>query len=321
VAAWSLTACSGSDDALTLYNAQHEDLMQAMIDGFTEETGIDVQMRSGSDFELANQIIQEGSSSPADVFVTENSPAMSLVDSKEGFAKVDDNTLAQVPSQFAPSSKNWVGFAARSTVLAYNKNLVTPDRLPLSISDLAKPEWKNKVGFAPAGADFQAIVSAFLVVNGEPAAKDWLSGMKDNAKAYRGNIPVMQAVNAGEIEVGVIYHYYWYKDRAEAGTNSQNTELHYFDNKDAGAFLSVSGAGVVKASKKSADAQRFVNFINGPKGQEILAGSKALEYPVGNNAPASPSLKPLNELDPPLIDISTLNGPKVTELMRNASLL
>src|SRR3954451_17351064 len=70
----------GDGGTLTLYNAQHEDLMKLMVDGFTKQTGIKVNMRNGDDFELANQIVQEGKASPADVFVTENSPAMTLVD-------------------------------------------------------------------------------------------------------------------------------------------------------------------------------------------------------------------------------------------------
>src|SRR5829696_2568193 len=114
---------SGSDAELTLYSAQHEDLVKVMLDGFAKETGIDVVVRSGSDFELGNQLVEEGPASPADVFLTENSPAMTLVASKGLFAPLDAATLAQVPPRFASSGKDWVGFAARSTVLAYNPGL------------------------------------------------------------------------------------------------------------------------------------------------------------------------------------------------------
>ncbi|HEY0449595.1 iron ABC transporter substrate-binding protein [Actinophytocola sp.] len=328
VAVGSLTACGNGDGAaaggsstLTLYNAQHEDLVKAMVAGFTKDTGIKVDIRSGEDFELGNQIVQEGNASPADVFVTENSPAMSLVDSHGGFAKVDAATLAQVPGQFVPSSKNWTGFAARATVLAYNNTQLTADKLPASIMDLAKPQWQGRFGVAAAGADFQAIVSAVLDVKGEAATADWLAGLKANAKIYQGNGAVMKAVNAGEIQAGVIYHYYWYKDRAESGTNSNNTELKFFGGKDPGAFLSVSGAGVLKVSKHQADAQKLVRYLTSKKGQEILSASTALEYSIASDVPANPALKPLAELDPPTIDVAKLNGPKVVELMQNAGLL
>src|SRR6476469_5246760 len=164
---------SGSGGTLTLYNAQHEDLMKLMVDGFTKQTGVKVNMRNGDDFELANQIVQEGKASPADVFVTENSPAMTLVDGAKGFTKVNPAALNQVPPQFAPKDGNWVGFAARSTVLAYNKTQLKPAQLPASILDLAKPEWKGKIGIASAGADFQAIVSAVVALEGEAKAEQW----------------------------------------------------------------------------------------------------------------------------------------------------
>jgi iron(III) transport system substrate-binding protein len=317
--------CGGSDSAnaktLTLYNAQHQDLMKLMVDGFTKATGIEVEMRNGSDFELANQIVQEGGSSPADVFVTENSPAMSMVDSKGGFAFVGDQAVMNVPPSYVPSSKNWVGFAARTTVLAYNAQTVTDADIPASILELADPKWKDRVGIAANGADFQAIVSAVLAVNGEAATEVWLKGLKQNAKIYQGNVPVMKAVNAGEIDTGIIYHYYWYKDQAESGANSENVELHHFANKDAGAFVSTSGAGVVKATKRVELARQFVAFLNGPEGQRILAESNALEYAVGNGMASNDRLKPLSELQPPSIDIGSLNGPQVVEMMQKAGLL
>jgi iron(III) transport system substrate-binding protein len=317
-----LAACGGSDgNSLTVYNAQHEDLMKDMASAFTAQTGIKVKFRSGADFELANQLVEEGSGSPADVFVTENSPAMTLVESNGGFAKLDPATLAQVPARFAPSSGNWIGFAARSTVLVYDTRKLTEAQLPASIMDLADPKWKGKIGIAAAGADFQAIASAVLAVEGEQATAEWLRGLKENAKIYQNNVAVMKAANDGEIEAGVMYHYYWYKDQAESGENSGNTKLHFFGNKDPGAFLSVSGAGVLKSSSKPAEAQQFVKFLAGPGGQRVLADTEAFEYTVGEGTSSNPALKPMSELEPPDVDIATLNGPKIVELMRQAGLL
>ncbi|MGW5363519.1 iron ABC transporter substrate-binding protein [Actinopolymorpha pittospori] len=310
-----------SAKTLTLYNAQHEELVKAMVDEFTKETGIKVNMRSGDDFEIANQIVQEGSASPADVFLTENSPAMVLVDSKQGFAPVDAGTLGQVPSQYTPSDHHWVGFAARATVLAYNSKQLKAADLPASIMDLAKPQWKGKFGIAASGADFQAIVSAVLALKGETATEAWLKGLKTNAKVYQGNTAVLKAVDTGEISAGVIYHYYWYRDRAESGANSSNTELHFFGHKDPGAFVSISGAGVLKNGKHQAEAQELIKFLTGKQGQQILSDSDALEYSVASDVPANKELKPLKELDAPAVDAAKLNGPKVVELMQQAGLL
>ncbi len=324
-----MAACGGSDGTdsagnkptLTLYNAQHEDLMKAMVAAFTAQSGIKVEIRSGEDADLANQIIQEGAASPADVFVTENSPSMTLVDRAGAFAKVDPASLAQVPAQYAAANGDWIGFAARSTVLAYNAKQLTAGQLPASIMDLAQPRWHGKVGIAAAGADFQAIVSAVLTVKGQAATADWLKGLKTNAKVYQGNGAAMRAVNSGEVQTAIIYLYYWYQDRAEAGSNSANVELHFFGNKDPGAFVGVSGAGVLKSSKHQAEAQQLVRYLTGQAGQTVLADSNALEYSVSAQVPTNVALKPLSELEPPVIDISALNGPKVVELMQQAGLL
>ena len=312
---------SGSSTELVVYNAQHEDLVSAMLKGFAKETGIDVTLRNGSDFELANQIVQEGSASPADVFLTENSPAMTLVSGKGLFVQLDDDTAAQVPAAYVSSKKDWIGFAARSTVLAYNTRSVPKADLPASIMDMADPKWKGQVGIAPSGADFQAIVSAVVAVEGQAKAQAWLKGLEANAKIYRNNVAILSAVNSGEIGTGIIYHYYWYQDQAESGANSKNVQLEYFGHQDPGAFLSTSGAGVLKSSKHSEDAQKLVNYLAGKKGQQALVDSNALEYPVGNGIAANPKLKPLSELDPPKVDIGALNGSQVVTMMQQAGLL
>jgi iron(III) transport system substrate-binding protein len=312
---------SGSDAELTLYSAQHEELVSAMVAGFAKETGIDVVIRSGSDFELGNQLVQEGAASPADVFLTENSPAMTLVAGKGLFAPLDAATVAQVPPRYASSGKDWLGFAARSTVLAYNPGLQPVRDLPHSIMDLAGPRWKGAVGIAAAGADFQAIVSAVLATEGEAATATWLAGLQANAKVYRSNVAVMAAVNSGEVRTGIMYHYYWYKDRAESGANSRHVELKFFGGGDPGGFVSVSGAGVLKSSDHAADAQKLVRYLTGPDGQEALVRSNALEYPVGTGIAADSRLKPLSELDPPAVDIGKLDGARVVTLMQRAGLL
>jgi len=332
-AALGLTACGGSTAPatsgtasaeagdITVYNAQHESLTKEWIEAFTAETGITVTMRQGSDTELSNQIVQEGSASPADVFLTENSPAMAQVENAGLFADVDAATIAQVPEEFRPSTGKWTGIAARSTVLVYDKAKLTEDKLPKSMLDLANPEWKGKWAASPSGADFQAIVSALLELKGEAATEEWLQGMKENFKAYKGNSTAMKAVNAGEVDAALIYHYYYYGDQAKTGENSKNVTPYYFKNQDPGAFVSVSGGGVLKSSKKAEDAQAFLKFVTGKKGQEVLKNGTSFEYSVASGVPANDKLVPLVELQAPAVDPAKLNSEKVTELMTKAGLL
>ena len=306
---------------LVVYNAQHESLTRAWADAFTRETGIPVVLRNGGDSDLANQIVQEGSGSPADVFLTENSPAMTLVENAGLFASVEPATQAQVPARYRPSSGKWLGVAARSTVFVYNRSALRDEDVPKSLVDLASPQWKGRWAASPAGADFQAIVSAMLEIKGEAATAQWLAGMKANAASYRGNGAVLRAVNAGQVASGVIYHYYAFVDQAKTGENTRNVSVHYFRGKDPGAFVSVSGGGVLASSKQPAHAQAFLKWITSPSGQEILRTGSSFEYAVANGAASNPKLVPLGELDPPAIDPSRLNGRKVIELMTSAGLL
>lgn len=315
------SVAADNNQGIVVYNAQHENLVQSWVDGFTKETGINVTLRNGGDSELGNQLVQEGSASPADVFLTENSPSMVLVDNAKLFAPLEADTLKQVPAEFRPAHGRWIGIAARSTVFVYNPQKLNETQLPASLMDLAKPEWKGRWAASPSGADFQAIVSAMLALKGEQATLDWLKAMKTHFVAYKGNSTVMKAVNAGQIDGGVIYHYYRFVDQSKTGENSKNTQLYYFKHQDPGAFVSLSGGGVLASSKHKAQAQAFIKYITGKEGQESLRTNNAFEYAVGVNAASNPKLVPLKDLDAPKVEPSTLNSKKVIELMTQAGLL
>ncbi|WP_409301014.1 iron ABC transporter substrate-binding protein [Pseudomonas sp. KCJK8993] len=314
--AWAADA-----DGILVYNAQHEGLTKAWVEGFTRDTGIKVTLRNGDDSEMGNQLVQEGNASPADVFLTENSPAMALVDNAGLLAKVAPTTLEQVGAAYRPSHGNWVGIAARSTVFVYNPAKLGSDQLPKSLMDLATPAWKGRWAASPAGADFQAIVSAVLELKGEAATLEWLKGIKANASLYRGNSAVLKAVNAGQVDSGVIYHYYSFVDQSKTGENSKNTALYYFKHQDPGAFVSLSGGGVLASSKHQEQAQAFLEWITSKQGQEVLKSGRSFEYAVGQGAPSNSQLVPLAELDAPKVDAARLNSKKAVDLMGQAGLL
>jgi iron(III) transport system substrate-binding protein len=308
-------------EGIVVYNAQHESLTKSWVEGFTKETGIKVTVRNGDDTEMGNQLVQEGAASPADVFLTENSPAMVLVDNAGLFAPIAPSTLEQVGAAYRPAHGKWVGIAARSTVFVYNPSKLAEADLPKSLMDLAAPNWKGRWAASPAGADFQAIVAAVLELKGEAATLDWLKAMKTNFTAYRGNSAVLKAVNAGQIDSGVIYHYYSFVDQSKTGENSKNTSLSYFKHKDPGAFVSLSGGGVLASSQHKEQAQAFLKWITGKDGQAILKNGNSFEYAVGKNAESNPKLVPLQQLDAPTVDVSKLDSKKAVELMTQAGLL
>jgi iron(III) transport system substrate-binding protein len=312
---------AAQDDGILVYNAQHESLTQAWADEFTKQTGIKVTLRQGSDLEVGNQLLQEGANSPADVFLTENSPAMVLVDAAGLFEALPQDILDQVPAEYRPSNGHWTGIAARSTVFAYDTRDLTADTLPKTMDELADPAWKGRWAASPSGADFQAIVGAYLALKGEDATAAWLKAMKENSTAVRGNRAAMAAVNNGEFDGALIYHYYWFGDQAGTKENSANVALHYFKHQDPGAFVSISGGGVLASSKHKEQALQFLKFVTGKGGQQILREGDSFEYAIGVGEAANPALTPLAELEAPVVDPSTLDSAKVTELMTEAGLL
>jgi iron(III) transport system substrate-binding protein len=302
-----MTACGGSgSDAITVYSGQHEQTMALLTADFTKRTGIDVKVRHNSEASLANQILREGSSSPADVFITENPPALTVVQRKGLYAPVRASTLAKTPSRFNSPTNDWVGVSARSAVLVYNPDKLKPAQLPRRLEELAGPQWRGKIGFAPAESDFQPLVTALGKLRGAAAQHAWLEGMKRNGKRYDGNVAIVRAVDRGEISAGLIDHYYYYRTRDEIGASKIRARLHYFAPRDAGALVDVSGAAVMKSSKHATDAQKFVAYLVSKPAQEIIAKSQSYEYPLGSGVQTKRDIKPFSELRPPDISVNDL---------------
>jgi iron(III) transport system substrate-binding protein len=313
---------SGSSDSLTLYSAQHEPMTEAFAKGFEEENGAKVQIRYGEDEGLASQIEQEGDASPADVVLTENTPPLESLSEKGLLSKVDSSTLEEVPSQYNSPNGDWVGVAARETVMVYNPKLIAAAELPESILDLAKPEWKGKLAIAPSEPDFVPIVSAIEKLYGEAAAKEWLEGFAANAKHYNDNEGIIAAVDGGQIAAGIINHYYWYEAVAEEGKDKVPSKLHYFGHEDPGALVNVSGAGVLSSSGNQELGQEFLAYLVSEEGQEAMTHSGDWEYPLNAAVPPPPGLKPFDSLDPPKVSPADLgDGSKPVELMQEVGLL
>jgi iron(III) transport system substrate-binding protein len=308
---------------LTLYSAQHHQMVDLLTETFTKQTGIRVRVHSGEAPEIANQIAQEGAQSPADVYFTENSPELTLLDEKGLLAKVDPSVVEQVPAKYSSADGDWVGVLAREDVLAFNPSMIHEDQLPASLLDLAKPEWKGKVAIAPTDADFLPLVDAVVALKGKQAALDWLKGLKQNAQLFDDDEGVVAAVNRGAVATGIINNYYWARLRTEEGPADMDSQIHHFANGDAGALVNVSGAAVLKSSKHPKEAQRFLAFLVSRPVQEMLGRSDIdFEYPLAKGVAANPLLKPLDQLQPPLITMAQLgDDQEAAQLLRRAGLI
>jgi iron(III) transport system substrate-binding protein len=313
---------TGSGNSLTLYSAQHEKMTNALVKAFERKTGASVRVRFGDDEGLANQIVQEGSASPADVLLSENTPPLELLAGKGLLASVQGSTLAQVPARYDSPSGRWVGVAARETVLIYNPKLISASQLPASILDLAKPRWKGKLAIAPSEPDFVPIVSAIDKLDGRATTERWLEGFASNAKRYDDNEGIVAAVEGGQVAAGLINHYYWYELAAEVGAAKVRSKLYYFGHKDPGALVNISAAGALKSSHAPALAQRFLAFLVSREGQNAMTHSGDWEYPLAAGVSPPPGLRPFSSLQPPEVGPADLgDGSAPLALMQQAGLL
>ncbi|HEY2312203.1 MAG TPA: extracellular solute-binding protein [Streptosporangiaceae bacterium] len=291
---------------------------------FEKQSGIQVAVRNGDEDQLAEQIMQEGSRSPGDVFYTENSPALMKLAGQHLLAPVEKATLAAVPSADSSPAGNWVGVTARISALVCNTNALKPSQLPTSVMDLANPKWVGKLGIAPGETDFQPIITSIADTHGSAAALAWLKGVKANAGShiYPDNETLTSEVNSGQVEIGPINHYYWYRLRAGLGAGVMHSALHYFAPGDPGYVLNVSGAGILASSTHQAAAQKFLAFLISAAGQRIIAQSDSFEYPLRPGVAANSQLPPLSSLHPdPADTIAKLgDGSTALQLLQQAQL-
>ncbi len=308
---------------LTLYAAQHHQLVDMVMAAFTKETGIPVRARYGEAPEIAAQIAREGRASPADLFFTENSPELVLLDEKGLLAHVDAATLQQVPAQYSAPDGNWVGVLARENVLAFDPSKIKEGDLPASLLDLAKPEWKGRVAIAPSDADFLPLIEAVVQLKGRPAALAWLQGLKRNAAVFDDDEGVVSAVERGSVATGIINNYYYERARAEAGADKTKSRIHHFRGGDVGGLVNVSGAAALKSSRHGAEAQRFLAFLVSRPVQEMIAKSDVdFEYPLVSGVAANPALPAFTTLQPPVLTIKQLGDDQdAAKLLRQAGLI
>jgi iron(III) transport system substrate-binding protein len=329
LAAGLLAGCGGSSSgssgqSITLYNGQHEQTTDALVEGFEKATGVKVNVRNNDEDTLADEIVTEGSQSPADVIYTENSPALEYLQSKGLLAPVQPSTLAYTPSRYNSPQGDWVGVSARVSVLIYDPSLIKASELPSHVTELADPRYKGKLAFAAGETDFQPIVTSYARTYGQAAALKWLEAIKENvgSHVYPDNETIADEVNRGAVAFGVVNQYYWYRMRAELGAENVSSRITYFAPRDPGYVLDVSGAGILKSSRHKAPAQKFLAFLVSRQGQEIIAHSISFEYPIDDGVTTVAPETPFDQLQPSSITIPQLgDGSTAIGLLRKAGLL
>lgn len=305
---------------LTLYSGQHEKTTQAIVDAFTKATGIQVKVRAGNSIQLANQIIEEGRRSPADVFYSEESPPVAALAERDMLAQLPQTTLDQVRETYRATDGTWTGITARCRVTVFNPDMVDESELPTSVMDMATEAWKDRVAFVPTSGAFQQQIVAIKHLLGRDAALDWLKGLKKYGRIYNNNMAAMRAVERGEIATALVNNYYWYIVAREQGLENMKSRLHFSGPQDPGALITVSAAGVLKTAKNMDAAQKLVAFMTSIEGQQVYASGVA-EWPMNPEVESKFDIKPFDELQPPSVNPANLGGAdEALQLRREAGL-
>jgi iron(III) transport system substrate-binding protein len=310
----ALTVVSGAATApsqttsLTIYSGREERLVKPIMDRFTRETGIQLNVRYASSTGLATQLVEEGRNSPADVYWSQEPGTLGLVGARGLLKRLPQKTVGKVPARFSTRSRRWVGTSGRSRVLVYNTQRLSAPQLPTSVWGLADARWKGKIGIAPTNASFQAFLGATINLHGEARVREWLRGLQANdVKFFPNNTTVVQAVGRGDVEVGLVNHYYLYNVLAE--TPNLPIRNHWFRAGDPGNLVLAAGVGIVSSTEKDAPAQRFVDFLLSKTGQRMIArGPGAAEYPLIKGVPRRPGLPALSAIKGPKYSLGRLSS-------------
>jgi iron(III) transport system substrate-binding protein len=313
----TIAGCGGGNDTLTIYSGREEELVAPLLEQFEQETGTDVEVRYGDSAELAATIAEEGDGSPADVFFAQDPGSLGAVAGEGLLAELPAASLERVPERFRDPEGRWVGTSGRSRVIAYNTEELSENNVPDSVFDLTDSRWEGRVGVAPTNASFQAFVTAMRLQQGEDKTRAWLEDLKANGvRFYEKNTPIVEAVASGEIDLGLVNHYYLYLVKEEQpGAQVAN---HFLPGNDPGALVSAAGVGVLDSTDNREDAEAFVEFLLSDEGQRFYTErAEEAEYPVVAGIPVKAGLPALESLSGPDIDFTALGH----ELERTLELL
>lgn len=280
-----------TQESITLYSGRNEELIQPLVDQFSDQTGINVEVRYGGSAELALLIQTEGDNTPADLFISQSPGALGLLAGEGRLSTLSNQLTSRVDSGFVASDNTWVGLTGRVRVVVYNSDLVSETDLPTSVLDLVDPKYAGRVGVAPTNGSFQDFVTAMRNELGDGATREWLVGMaRNNSPNYPKNSAIVEAVGRGEIPMGLVNHYY--NLRAVEADPSVPSKNHFLPVDDIGSLVIVTAGAVLSSSESSDAAESLIEFLLSDDAQMTFA-EQTQEYPLvaGIAAPSGlPSL-------------------------------
>jgi iron(III) transport system substrate-binding protein len=308
-------AASGdlSGESITLYSGRDEELIAPLIEQFTEETGIEVDARYGESAEMGAQLLEEGDATPADVFYSQEVGAVGVLAEAGLLAELPEEVVDRVDERFQPGDDNqWVGVTGRSRVIVYNPDLI---EAPEGVEELTDEAYRGKVAIVADNAGFQAFVTGFRESQGEEAARQWLEGLiaNDPITDIESNGDVLEAVENGDVPIGLINHYYWARDERQPDLTSQ---LVFPDGDDPGGLVNATAVAITKGSAEDPAALALVEYLISEEGQTYFV-EETFEYPVVDGIDDPEGIPALDDLEGPELDLTDLESLEETQALLN----
>jgi len=297
---------------INIYSHRQPELIQPLVDAFTAETGIKVNI-AFVDKGMAERLTAEGSRSPADLVLTVDIARLTQVVDAGVIQPVQSDVLeANIPAELRDEADHWFGLTSRARIVYASKDRVAPGDVT-TYEDLADPKWKGRICIRSGTNDYNvALTAAVIAHHGEAAAKTWLEGVKSNLarKPDGGDRDQVKAIAAGECDIAVGNTYYIGQMLADpeqqAAANAVNIVFPTF--ADGGTHLNVSGVAMTKAAPNKENALTFMEWLSGDVAQKIYAETN-YEFPVNPNVAASDLVASWGTFTPdakPLTDVAKL---------------
>lgn len=296
---------------VNLYTNRHYDTDEEILDRFTEETGIEVNVLKGDSDQLIERIAREGENTPADLLITADAGRLHRAKTRGILQSVKTEALTQnVPANLKDEDNYWYGLTMRGRVIVYAKDRVDPSELG-SYADLTSDKWQDEILVRSSANIYnQSLLASLVSIYGEEWAEEWAAGIVDNmARKPQGNDRAQAtAVAAGEGNLAIMNTYYIGKmvnsDNPAEVEVAENVGIHFPDGEN-GTHVNVSGAGVTKYAPNKENAVKLLEYLSSASAQKFFASAN-YEYPVNPDVEASELLQSWGDFETQSINLTEL---------------
>ena len=289
---------------VVVYSARKEHLIKPLFDAYTKETGVKINYLTDKAGPLMEKIRAEGRNTPADLLITVDAGNLWYAAKSGVLESVDSNVLRKnVPDYLRDPGNRWFGLSVRARTIVYSTERVKPSEL-FSYEALAVTDWKGRLCLRTSKKVYnQSLVAMMIAEHGveksEAIVKGWVGNLA--AKPFSNDTKVMQAIIAGQCDVGIVNTYYY--GRLLKKDPKLPLSLFWPDQNGNGVHVNISGAGLVKYSKNKDEALKLLVWLSSEKAQSLFADSN-MEYPVNPSVQPHPNVAAWGDFKKNVINVS-----------------